>query len=94
MDHTVGQRLKQSTISTRPGLSQRVLAPAPLPPTDLRPVSGNLYSHPASANYGVPQDSIHGPLILWIYVDMTLALPCQRHTAKLSTQLWMQNERR
>lgn len=31
MDHTAGQRLKQSTICTRPGLSQRVLAPAPPP---------------------------------------------------------------
>lgn len=29
-----------------------------------------------------------------LYVDMTLAPPCQRHTAKLSAQLWMQNERR
>lgn len=31
MDHTAGQRLKQSTIYTLPGLSQRVLAPATPP---------------------------------------------------------------
>lgn len=80
---------------THPG-NHRHLSPLS---TGLRPVSGNLRSHPASADYGVPQGSVHGPFLshihmvpLWISVDMTLAPPCQWHKAKLSTQLWIQNE--
>lgn len=96
MDHTVGQRLKQSTICTLPGLSQHVQAPVPLPPTGLRPCLWQSILPPSlSQLWCTPRLypwTSHSVDIL--YVDMTLAPPCQRHTAKLSAQLWMQNERR